>query len=138
MVSKPHVDWRLQTGKLWLRSHVLARDGTIAVQCQVESTPELLFQQALGLLGIDAELTTTKTNTLQGTLDLRGNIELGKLLAKTEGEVRCRSVRRHAVCVYALCRAARDIQGSGGAGRRARRPRRSLRPRCGEACLIGR
>lgn len=74
-------------GKSWLRSHVLERDDTIVVQCQVESTPELLFQQALGLLGIHAELTTTKTNTLQGTLDLRGNIELGKLLAKATGEL---------------------------------------------------
>jgi len=74
-------------GKSWLRSHVLERDDTIVVQCQVESTPELLFQQALGLLGIHAELTTTKTNTLQGTLDLKGNVELGKILAKATAEV---------------------------------------------------
>lgn len=70
-----------------MRSHVLDRDDTIVVQCQVESTPELLFQQALGLLGIHAELTTTKTNTLQGTLNLSGNIELGKLLAEAKGEL---------------------------------------------------
>jgi hypothetical protein len=68
-------------GKSWLRSHVLERDDTIVVQCQVESTPELLFQQALGLLGIHAELTTTKTNTLQG------NVEVGKILAKAKGEI---------------------------------------------------
>lgn len=74
-------------GKSWLRSHVLDRTSTIVVQCQVESTPELLFQQALGLLGIHAELTTTKTNTLQGSLDLSGNVELGKILAKARGEV---------------------------------------------------
>lgn len=49
--------------------------------------PELLFQQALGLLGIHAELTTTKTNTLQGSLDLSGNVELGKILAKARGGV---------------------------------------------------
>jgi hypothetical protein len=74
-------------GKSWLRSHMLDRAETIVVQCQVESTPELLFQQALGLLGIHAELITTKTNTLQGSLDLSGNVELGKILAKAKGEV---------------------------------------------------
>jgi hypothetical protein len=59
----------------------------VVVQCQVESTPESLFQQALGVLGVHAELSVTKTNTLQGTLDLSGNIELGKLLAKGTAEV---------------------------------------------------
>lgn len=74
-------------GKSWLRSHVLQRDHTIVVQCQPETTPELLFQQALGLLGVHAELTTTKTNTLQGSLDLSANVELGKILAKAKAEV---------------------------------------------------
>jgi hypothetical protein len=74
-------------GKSWLRSHILDREETIVVQCQVDSTPELLFQQALGVLGIHAELTTTKSNTLQGSLDLTANVELGKIIAKAKGEV---------------------------------------------------
>ena len=74
-------------GKSWLRTHVLGRDDSIVVQCQVESTPESLFQQALGALGVHAELSVTKTSTIQGTLDLTGNIELGKLLAKASAEL---------------------------------------------------
>ena len=74
-------------GKSWLRAQILRRDESIVVQCQVESTPESLFQQALGTLGVQVELSVTKTNTLQGTLDLTGNIELGKILAKAKAEL---------------------------------------------------
>jgi hypothetical protein len=74
-------------GKSWLRTHVLGRDDSLVVQCQIESTPESLFQQALGTLGVHAELSVTKSNTLQGTLDLTGNVELGKLLAKASAEL---------------------------------------------------
>jgi len=48
-------------GKSWLRSSVLNADDTLAVQCLVNTTPEALFNEALGMLGITAELRKTNT-----------------------------------------------------------------------------
>jgi hypothetical protein len=75
-------------GKSW-RNSVLDADDTLAVQCLVNTTPEALFNEALGMLGIRAELKKTKTNDLQGTLDLSAAGELGfKLLAKGKAEAK--------------------------------------------------
>jgi hypothetical protein len=73
-------------GKSWLRNHVLDEKHTPAVQCQVDDEPERIFQQALGTLGIQAELKTSSTTEFQGTLDLKGSAEIGKILAKAKAE----------------------------------------------------
>jgi hypothetical protein len=76
-------------GKSWLRNSVLDANDTLAVQCLVNTTPEALFNEALGMLRIRAELKKTKTNDLQGTLDLSAAGELGfKLLAKGKAEAK--------------------------------------------------
>lgn len=70
-------------GKSWLRSRKLSPDESVLVQCQVNSTPESIFSEALGALGVFAELKRTDTKQLSGSLDFKAAGEIGiKLLAK--------------------------------------------------------
>jgi AAA domain len=74
-------------GKTWLRARLLDSDDTIVVQCQVETTPESLFREALGFLDVHAELRRTGRAQLEGTLDFRAGGQLGNaLLGKVELE----------------------------------------------------
>ena len=67
-------------GKSWLRSRALEADDTVVVQCQVESTPESVFREALGQLDIHAELRRVGRTQLEGHLDLSASGELGNVL----------------------------------------------------------
>jgi hypothetical protein len=75
-------------GKSWLRARALGAGDTIRVQCQVDTTPELILTEALGQLGVRAELHKTQANEVQGTLDLSAAGELGlNFLAKFRAEL---------------------------------------------------
>jgi hypothetical protein len=67
-------------GKSWLRAALLSPDEMIVVQCQIDTAPESLFRQALGELGVRAEIRQTGTSHLEGTLDFSGSGELGNFL----------------------------------------------------------
>jgi hypothetical protein len=70
-------------GKSWLRSRVLDNDAFVLVQCQTGDTIESLFTEALGAIGVRAELRRSSNNDLEGTLDFRANGSIGlHLLAK--------------------------------------------------------
>jgi hypothetical protein len=75
-------------GKSWLRSKGVAESDTIPLQCLPSSTPESLLREALGRLGVRAEIKKTTTLELEGSLDFTGAGELGKWLAmaKVEGK----------------------------------------------------
>lgn len=64
-------------GKTWLRSRVLDEDSFILVQCQTGSTLESLFTDALGALGVRAELRRTSGSDFEGTLDFTGSGSIG-------------------------------------------------------------
>ncbi|GAA1854982.1 hypothetical protein [Asanoa iriomotensis] len=68
-------------GKSWLRSHVLGEDRSIVVQCRLDTTPETALVEALGVLGIHAELKRTAGNALEGTLEISStaNVSAGLL-----------------------------------------------------------
>jgi hypothetical protein len=83
-------------GKSWLRSRLLGKTDTIVVQCQIETTPESLFSEALGQLDVRAEIRRVGRTQLEGQLDFKAGGELGNFLL---GKVRA------------------DIGGSGTAGR---------------------
>ncbi len=83
-------------GKSWLRACSLPEEETLRVQCEPETTSESILTSALGQLGIRAELRRTRTNELEGSLDLRASGHLGaKILARVdlEGEVEGRAAR---------------------------------------------
>lgn len=70
-------------GKSWLRSKVLGPESCIVVQCGLNTTPESLFSEALGQLGIRAEIKRTAGNDLEGSLDFSGSGSVGaKIIAK--------------------------------------------------------
>lgn len=70
-------------GKTWLRSRVLDSDAFVLVQCQTGTTIESLFTDALGAIGVRAELRRSGSNDLEGTLDFRISGSVGlHLLAK--------------------------------------------------------
>jgi hypothetical protein len=74
-------------GKSWLRSRVL-ESNPVLVQCQHGTTPESLFTDALGAIGVQAELCRTKGKELEGHLDFKASGSIGmKLLAKLGLEV---------------------------------------------------
>lgn len=80
-------------GKSWLRSAILEAEQMIVVQCQIDTTPEALFRQALGELGVRAEIRRSGASHLEGTLDFSagGDIGiglLGKLGLKASGQGR--------------------------------------------------
>lgn len=75
-------------GKSWLRSRGLAGENAIVIQCVPTSTAESLFREALGRLGVEAQLKRSTSQEFEGSLDFSGAGELGKILAKlkVEGE----------------------------------------------------
>ena len=56
------------------------------VQCQPSSTATSLLREALGRLGVAATLHMSRTREIEGTLDFKGAVELGKILAKAKVE----------------------------------------------------
>jgi hypothetical protein len=75
-------------GKSWLRSRLLDQTDTIVVQCQVDTTPESLFREALGALDVRAEIRRTGTSQLEGQLDFTAGGELGNfLIGKLQAEL---------------------------------------------------
>ena len=73
-------------GKSWLRAKGLRDEDAIVVQCQPGSTAASLLREALGRLGVVATLQMSKTRDIEGTLDFKGAVELGKILAKAKVE----------------------------------------------------
>lgn len=69
-------------GKSWLRTKGLKGDAAIVVQCTPSATPDSLLREALGRLGVVAVLRMTRARELEGTLDFKGSVELGKIVAK--------------------------------------------------------
>jgi hypothetical protein len=67
-------------GKSWLRGRLLDAADTVVVQCQVDSTPEAVFREALGVLGVRAEIKRTGVASYQGVLDFSAGGELGNLV----------------------------------------------------------
>jgi len=67
-------------GKSWLRGHLLDADKTIVVQCQVESTPESVFREALGQLDVRAEIRQIGRGQFEGQLDFTGGGQLGNVI----------------------------------------------------------
>lgn len=88
LVSRRHIAIHggSKQGKSWLRSKGLADDDAIVLQCVPASTPESLLREALGRLGVQAELKRTTTQEFEGNLDFTGAAELGKLLGKAKAE----------------------------------------------------
>jgi hypothetical protein len=76
-------------GKSWLRARVLDENSFVLVQCQTGSSLESLFTDALGALGIRAELRRTSGNDFEGTLDFSGSGSIGvHLLGKLGLEIK--------------------------------------------------
>jgi hypothetical protein len=76
-------------GKSWLRSRVLDENSFVLVQCLTGSSLESLFTDALGALGVRAELRRTSGNDFEGTLDFSGSGSIGlHLLGKLGLEVK--------------------------------------------------
>ena len=76
-------------GKSWLRARLLDEDASILVQCQAGMTTESIFTDALGDLGVRAEIRRTSGNDFEGTLDFRGSGSIGwHLLGKLGIEAR--------------------------------------------------
>jgi hypothetical protein len=73
-------------GKSWLRTKTMGDNDAIVIQCTPESTAETLLREALGRLGVVAVLRSTSGRELEGTLDFKGAIELGKIVAKAKAE----------------------------------------------------
>ena len=64
-------------GKSWLRARLLDEDSSILVQCQTGASIESIFIDALGALGVQAEIRRTSGNDFEGTLDFRGSGSIG-------------------------------------------------------------
>jgi hypothetical protein len=75
-------------GKSWLRNRLLDITDTIVVQCQLDTTPESVFREALGELDVRAEIRRTGRSQLEGHLDFSGSGEVGNfLLGKVQAEL---------------------------------------------------
>lgn len=75
-------------GKSWLRDKALAAEATLVVQTRIDSTPETLIQEALGLLGLVVEIERVEGREVQGRLNLAASSDVGiKFLAKARGEL---------------------------------------------------
>jgi hypothetical protein len=64
-------------GKSWLRARLLDEGSSVLVQCQSGSTTESIFTDALGELGVRAEIRHTSGSDFEGTLDFRGSGSIG-------------------------------------------------------------
>lgn len=74
-------------GKSWLRAKALDKKQTLRIQCLVETTPETIFTEALGQLGIWVDLKRTESNDITGKIDLKASGELGlAILGKIKAE----------------------------------------------------
>jgi hypothetical protein len=73
-------------GKSWLRRHLLDEEQSVSLQCVSTSTPESLLEQALGRVGVHAELKRTATNSLEGQLRFDATTEARALLARLKGK----------------------------------------------------
>ncbi len=76
-------------GKSWLRETVLPEAEAIRVQCRPNGDTASVLQEALGILGVRAELRTTVERKLGGTIDLGASGEAGLAFftkAKAEGK----------------------------------------------------
>jgi hypothetical protein len=83
-------------GKTWLRQRVLDVDDCVPVQCQIGATPASILTQALGRLGVRAELTQTSKNDLSGSMDVSAAGELGvKLMAKLKLQTKVKGGASH-------------------------------------------
>jgi hypothetical protein len=70
-------------GKSWLRSRVLASDSAVLAQCQETTSTTSLLTDALGALGVRAELRRTDGSDMEGRLDFRATGTVGThILAK--------------------------------------------------------
>lgn len=75
-------------GKSWLRRNGLPPEKTMTVQCQPDTSPEAILVQALGVLGVRADVRQIGRTTLQGELDFSAMAEGGlPLLAKVKAEL---------------------------------------------------
>lgn len=77
-------------GKTWLRERALSEDMIVHVQCTSTSTASGLLTEAMGRLGVRAEIRYTTEKTLTGTLDLGASGSFGALLfakAKAQGKL---------------------------------------------------
>jgi len=75
-------------GKSWLRARMLPVNSFVLVQCQAGMNTESLFTDALGAVGVRAELRRTSGSEFEGTLDFRGSGSVGMhLLGKLGLEV---------------------------------------------------
>jgi len=77
-------------GKSWLRERALPDAQVVRVQCTTESTAAQVMQQALGLLGVRAEIRYTEERSLTGTIDLGASGQLGAKVAaqaKAQGKL---------------------------------------------------
>lgn len=75
-------------GKSWLRDHALDPESTLVVQTRIDSTPETLLQEALGILGLVVEIERVEGSEIQGRLNLAASSDVGiKFLAKARGEL---------------------------------------------------
>ena len=76
-------------GKSWLRARLLKEDSSVLVQCQTGATTESIFTDALGALGVRAEIRRTSGSDFEGTLDFRGSGSVGlHLLGKLGLEIK--------------------------------------------------
>lgn len=76
-------------GKSWLRERCIPDAESIRVQCHRDATTSSLLQQALGLIGVRAEIRQIDEKTIGGTLDLGASGEVGsRLFAKGKAEGR--------------------------------------------------
>jgi hypothetical protein len=76
-------------GKSWLRDRVLEGTESVLVQCQTGTTTGSLLTDALGAVGVRAELRRTSGRDFEGTLDFRASGSLGlSLLGKLGMELK--------------------------------------------------
>lgn len=86
-------------GKSWLRRRLLADQGAIQLQCVSTSTPVALLEQALGCVGVRAELKQTSTRSLEGQLQFEMNTEAQAIFARlrARGAVASKANKERAV-----------------------------------------
>lgn len=90
-----HLDYLLKTerhivihgeskqGKSWLRARAIPDEASLVIQCQPGMNIEGVFKDALGKLGIRAELKQTSQNNLEGSLEVTASAEFSaSFLAK--------------------------------------------------------
>ncbi len=83
-------------GKSWLRERVLPDHNCVRVQCGSGSTSASVLQQALGLLGVRAEIRHTAERQISGQIDLGASGEFGaRIFAKAKAEGKLSGKNQH-------------------------------------------